>query len=155
MSDLDKVIDLFAKRNLTISLAESCTGGLISATLTEKSGVSKIFLGSIVSYSNSLKVNALSVPSTLIKSLGAVSEPVAQAMAKGVQDITGSDYAISTTGVAGPSGGTKAKPVGMVCFALQGPGISKTYTKYFQGNRREVQQAAADYVWEILLTHLA
>lgn len=152
---MEEVIKICAERNWTLSFAESCTGGLVSASLSKKSGVSKIFVGSVISYANSVKVNVLNVPRPLIQSLGAVSEPVARAMAAGVRDITASTWAVSITGIAGPGGGSKEKPVGTVCFALVGPGVEQTYRRHFPGQREEVQQAAQQTVWEILLEQFA
>ncbi|MEC9283856.1 MAG: CinA family protein [Bdellovibrionota bacterium] len=152
---MDSVIEVCAQRNWTLSFAESCTGGLVSASLCEKSGVSKIFLGSVVSYANSLKMDALGVPKHQLDCFGAVSEPVAISMATGIRNLTESTWAVSITGVAGPGGGSPEKPVGTVCFSLVGPGVSMSYKKHFEGDRNVVQNSAKDYVWEILLEQFA
>jgi len=106
--------DLCKKQKITISTAESCTGGLVAGNITEQSGVSSWFLGGIVSYANQCKQNILKVSGADLEKYGAVSETVALQMAKGANQITGSDYSVSLTGVAGPGGGTKDKPVGTV-----------------------------------------
>lgn len=152
---MDRAIEIIAKRNWTLSFAESCTGGLLSASLTKKSGISKIFLGSIVSYSNSMKTEVLGVPKHQIRCHGAVSEVVALSMANGAKKVSGSTWAVSVTGIAGPGGGTKQKPVGTVCFGIIGPGISRTYRKQFDGDRESVQIQSQSFVWEILMKHLA
>jgi len=106
------------KKGLSLSVAESCTGGLISKRLTDVAGSSSFFQGSIVAYSNKIKVNQLSISKELLKENGAVSEPVARNMAQSIQNITNSDIGIATTGISGPSGGTNEKPVGLVYIAI-------------------------------------
>lgn len=154
-AQIQTILDVFAKRKWTLSLAESCTGGRVSATLTEKSGISKIYLGSVVSYSNSMKSEILGVPLSQLRTHGAVSEVVALSMAKGVAKLTKSTWAVSITGIAGPGGGSKEKPVGTVCFGLIGPGISKTYKMQFSGDRNSVQNSSQNFVLEILMEHIA
>ncbi len=109
---------IFLKNGLTLSLAESCTGGSIAAHLTQYPGASGYFLGSLVCYSNALKNKILDVPETVLQHYGAVSSETARLMALGAQKITGSDYALAVTGIAGPSGGTFEKPVGTVYGAI-------------------------------------
>lgn len=105
---------MLKKRKFSLATAESCTGGLLADELTNVSGSSEYFLEGLVTYSNKAKINELNVPGELIESHGAVSEEVAHAMARGVLDLTGSDTALSTTGIAGPTGGSDEKPVGLV-----------------------------------------
>ena len=109
---------LLTERGATVSTAESCTGGLIAKELTDVAGSSAYFLGGVVTYSNGAKTALLGVEDTLIATDGAVSEPVARAMAMGARARFGSDYAISTTGIAGPTGGTDQKPVGLVYIGM-------------------------------------
>jgi nicotinamide-nucleotide amidase len=142
-------------RNLTISAAESCTGGLFLSRLTDVPGSSAYVLGGVVAYSNELKVDLASVTPELIRVHGAVSEPVAAALAEGIQARTGSSIGVGITGIAGPTGGTPQKPVGTVCAAVVGPGTVKwvkTYSLY--GNRGMVKfqaaQAALDMVRRVL-----
>ncbi len=132
-----------AKKKLTLSVAESCTGGLISHKLTNVSGISEYFLEAIVSYSNNSKIDMLKVPEELIKKHGAVSKKVAEAMAAGVKSLSGSDYAISVTGIAGPTGGTYEKPVGLVYIALAGPSGTEVQKFQFTGSREEIKERAA------------
>jgi nicotinamide-nucleotide amidase len=105
----------------TLATAESCTGGLVSEMITSIPGVSAHFLGGVVSYSNQAKVALLGVPPSLIEQHGAVSSEVAEAMATGVRERFGSDFAVSTTGIAGPGGGSPEKPVGLVYLGLATP----------------------------------
>ncbi|MFR9672731.1 MAG: nicotinamide-nucleotide amidohydrolase family protein, partial [Rikenellaceae bacterium] len=109
------------EKGATLSVAESCTGGAIAATFTAMAGSSKYFEGGVVSYSNYSKIKILGVSTESIESYGAVSEAVAREMAEGVRRVTGSDYAIATTGIAGPTGGSDEKPIGTVWFGVATP----------------------------------
>src|SRR5262245_30218944 len=113
-------------RGETVSFAESCTGGLLSSYLTSLPGVSDVYIGSVVAYSNRVKEDLLGVPFSLLKAVGAVSVPVALRMSGGARSLFRTTWAVSITGIAGPGGGTDQKPVGTVCFGLSGPGIEKT-----------------------------
>ena len=106
---------------VTVATAESCTGGNIAHMITLVPGASAYFLGGVVAYSNEVKKNILGVQANDLETYGAVSEPVARQMAEGVRKITGADYAVSTTGVAGPDGGSQEKPVGTIWMAVAGP----------------------------------
>lgn len=142
----------FDSRGLTLSAAESCTGGLFSATLSALPGVSSFFLGSVVSYNRDVKHKILGVPMSLLQVMGDVSTPVALEMAKGAKAAISSEWAISITGVAGPTGGTGEKPVGMVCFAVVGPGFEMTEVKKFGALERNViQELSVGYALELLL----
>lgn len=120
--DIDKqaenVVQLLIKLQKKVATAESCTGGLISAAITSVSGSSEVFDMGICSYSNKIKHDRLGVPSKFFKQYGAVSEQVAKYMAKGAVNASNSDFGISTTGVAGPTGGTEEKPVGTVWIGI-------------------------------------
>ncbi|MCG3137013.1 MAG: Nicotinamide-nucleotide amidohydrolase PncC [Phycisphaerae bacterium] len=122
MSDVEQLVQRVAGRLLessrTVATAESCTGGLLSKLLTDIPGSSRYFPGGIIAYSNQAKIDLLGVSPELIAQHGAVSAEVAEAMARGARRCFGSDYAISITGIAGPDGGTAAKPVGTVFVAL-------------------------------------
>jgi nicotinamide-nucleotide amidase len=109
---------LLVERGATIATAESCTGGLLAEQITEIAGASQYFVGGVVAYSNEIKMAQLDVPEELLVKHGAVSEPVAVAMAEGVLNRFGTDFGVSTTGISGPDGGTDEKPVGLVCVAL-------------------------------------
>lgn len=120
--ELEQVVgQLLLAANATVATAESCTGGNVAAMLTSIAGSSAYFMGSVVAYANEAKMAMLDVPEDLLKEHGAVSAPVAEAMAMGVRTRLGTTYAVSTTGIAGPGGGTPEKPVGLVYMALAGP----------------------------------
>ncbi len=145
-----KLID----KKMTVSFAESCTGGLLSALFVAESGVSSVYQGSIVAYSNDVKMSTLNVPESEIIKYGAVSEVVALSMAKGAQYCLKSDWGVSITGIAGPTGGTDQKPIGTVCFGLVGPGFEKSIMQVFEGCRSEVQRASVNFAIDWLSTNL-
>lgn len=132
-----------AAKNLTFSFAESCTGGLVSSMITDISGSSKCFLGSVVSYSNEIKINQLNVQSDSLKNFGAVSENVAQEMAIGARNNLQSDIAISFTGIAGPGGGSEVKPVGTVAIGHAQTNNSSAQIYHFSGDRVRLKQRFA------------
>ena len=150
-SNLDRVVQTLRERKQTLCFAESCTGGLLSSVLTAEAGISDIYVGGVVAYANSVKENVLNVPAHILSTVGAVSTPVALSMAKGVKALTGSTWAVSITGIAGPSGGSDRKPVGTVCFAIIGPGLEWSTQESFKGSRTEVQKASADFATKWLL----
>ncbi len=115
------VLDLCRQRGWTLATAESCTGGLIGARLTEVAGASDVFLGGVIAYSNEVKEKQLGVPNDLLREHGAVSAEVGAAMAAGAREALGADLAIADTGIAGPGGGTPQKPVGLVFLSVDGP----------------------------------
>ena len=115
------VLELLRARNLTLATAESCTGGLVAARLTDVPGSSDVFVGSVVAYSNDVKLAQLGVPATVLAEHGAVSEQAAAAMAHGARSRLGADVAVAVTGIAGPGGGTDEKPVGLVLLHAVGP----------------------------------
>ncbi|MCK0440674.1 competence/damage-inducible protein A [Gordonia alkaliphila] len=136
----------------TIATAESCTGGLVAARLTDRPGSSSYVLGGIVSYANEVKSGVLGVPAALIGELGAVSEPVASAMAEGARARTGATVAVSTTGIAGPGGAVPGKPVGTVCFGLAIDGEpTRTVTRTFPGDRTMVRTLATTFALHLVL----
>ena len=126
-----------------LALAESCTGGLAGELVTSVPGSSVYFLGGVTAYSDDVKRTLLGVKEEILNDFGTVSEPCAREMAEGVQKLLGSTLAVGITGIAGPGGATKDKPVGTVCFACVGPGTTKTATKLFAGGREQVRRAAA------------
>jgi len=131
----ETLLDEMRNLNLKLALAESCTGGYVSHLITEIPGSSRVFLGSIVSYDNTVKINSLGVKQQTLNDFGAVSEQTAIEMAEGVKQNIGSDYSIAITGIAGPDGGSIEKPVGTVWLAIAG--VKKTYTfKYLFQNSR-------------------
>ena len=135
---------LLRARGLRLALAESCTGGLVSSRLTDVPGSSDYVELGVVAYSNAAKQALLGVPASLIAGHGAVSEPVAQAMARGVRERSGADVGVGITGIAGPGGGREAKPVGTVAIAVDGPGAHQAVRTFlFPGNREMVKTFAA------------
>lgn len=134
---------LLKKNNWQLVTAESCTGGLIASQLTDIPGSSAWFERGFVTYSNLAKQEMLAVPAQLLLQHGAVSEPVAAAMAAGALQASAGQIALSVTGIAGPDGGTAQKPVGTICFGWAGKGVEvRTLTKQFAGSRQEVRLAA-------------
>ena len=132
-----------ARAGQTLALAESCTGGMIGEMITAVSGASDYFLGGVVSYANAAKADLLGVPADLIESCGAVSEPVAAAMAEGARAKFGADWALAVTGIAGPTGGTDDKPVGLVYIALASAAETVVHRHVFSGSRDIVRRRAA------------
>ncbi|MDP3789276.1 MAG: nicotinamide-nucleotide amidohydrolase family protein, partial [Candidatus Omnitrophota bacterium] len=141
---------LLLKNNLTVATAESCTGGLIANRITNIPGSSKYFHEGIITYSNESKVRELGVSVDLIRKYGAVSRPVAIAMAVGMKEKSGSDFAISVTGIAGPGGGTTAKPVGLVYIALAGRRKTVCLERHFLGNRLDIKLQASTAALDML-----
>ncbi len=140
---------------LMLALAESCTGGLVAAALTETAGSSAYFERGFVTYSNAAKIEMLGVSANTLEKFGAVSEETAVEMALGALKNSHAHIAGSITGIAGPSGGTKEKPVGTVCFAwvaVDEP--AQAITKKFTGNRQEIRQQAAAFLMERLIDNL-
>jgi PncC family amidohydrolase len=142
------------KPNITISTAESCTGGMVSAYLTYIPGSSEYFAGGIVSYSNNVKMRLLSVKKDTLEKFGAVSEETAGEMATGCKNITRSDIAVSITGIAGPGGGTENKPVGTVCFAIATTAGVETITRHFNGTRAEIRESSCLVALELILGNI-
>ena len=136
--------DAFARTGLKLSLAESCTGGMIGCRITSISGASSFFLGSAVTYSNESKERILGVSHESLIDHGAVSEAVAKEMAEGSLRIYGSDIAASVTGIAGPNGGTPEKPVGTVWMAVTDGKRSIAYENHFEGSRDEIRELTSD-----------
>jgi len=148
----EKVFKKFIQRQETLAIAESCTGGLIGDRLTNIAGASAFFLLGIIAYDYAAKTKILEVPSALLKKHGAVSAPVAKVMAQGVRKILKTDYGLSVTGIAGPAGATKTKPVGLVFIALSNG--TKTIVKkcLFKGARLAIKKEAAQTALKMLLT---
>lgn len=137
-------------RGLKLATAESCTGGLIAACLTDVPGASEVFLGGFVTYANEMKMTELGVAEALLRDFGAVSEQVARAMAEGAIAQSGADIAVSVTGIAGPGGGTPAKPVGLVHIAAaRRKGATLHERHVFRGDRTAVRLAAVEAALEL------
>lgn len=150
----EKAAKLLLKNQLTLSLAESCTGGLVSHQLTEIPGASAFFLYSVIAYENKAKTSLLKVPSSLIKKNGAVSEPVALKMAQGVKKILKTNIGLALTGIAGPSGGSWDKPVGTVFIALSSGKENHCERYQFKGTRSTIKNQASEAALKMLINFL-
>ncbi len=139
----DVVYKLLKENNLTISFAESCTGGLLSARFVDIPGVSSVYKGGVVAYSNESKANILRVPKDIIEKHGAVSEECVSYMAKNAREIFDSEFSVSISGIAGPTGGTPQKPVGTVCFAFASKKGVKAFTYNLRGDREMIRKRSA------------
>jgi nicotinamide-nucleotide amidase len=139
------VADLLLKKQLRLVTAESCTGGLIAAACTDLAGSSAWFERGFVTYSNAAKTELLGVPERVLRRAGAVCGPVAQAMAEGALANSHAQVAVAVTGVAGPTGGSPAKPVGTVWFGFALPGRVLTEKCHFDGDRAAVRQATVHH----------
>ena len=143
------------QHNKMLAVAESCTGGWLAKELTDLPGSSRWFIGGVVSYTNRTKQQLLKVDGRCLQQFGAVSEEVAQQMAAGALTVFDSSISVSITGVAGPAGGTEAKPVGMVCFAVaSGLNSVDSWTKIFKGRRLEIRQQAVLTALQLLINLL-
>ncbi len=151
----EAVADLLAERGVSVALAESCTGGLITAWLVAIPGASDWLLEGDVVYSNAAKTRVAGVPGDLIDAEGAVSEAVARALAEGIRAASGADLALSVSGIAGPTGGSLGKPVGTVWFGLAHAGGTETVRHVFPGDRAHVRHRAAYFGLHLLRLHLA
>ena len=147
MPFIKKIIEKLIRNNISISVAESCTGGLIANTITKHSGVSKIFSYGIISYSNKAKFKYLSVSKTNLSKYGAVSKEVAEDMINGLYKNEKSKICISTTGIAGPNGGTKLKPVGLVYIGIKINKNNYIFKKIYKGERLDIQRKTRDFIF--------
>ena len=138
-----KIVKKLIKKKLKISIAESCTGGLLSSAITSVSGSSKVFNLGLVTYSNQSKINLLKVPKNIIKKYGTVSEQVCLAMVKNISKIDKADMSVSITGIAGPNGGTKKKPVGLVYIGVMKTNKIKINKYLFKNRGRAFIQRSA------------
>jgi len=144
------VLEALRRRGQTLAVAESCTGGLISAHLTDVPGASDVFLGGVVSYSNEAKEQLIDVPHETLVEHGAVSQEVARAMAAGVRRRFSADWGVGITGIAGPTGGTDEKPVGLVHWAVEGPGGQWAKHRVFLGDRTIVSEWSLNAAIDLL-----
>ena len=150
-----KIVGLLKRKKLKISIAESCTGGLLSSTITSVSGSSKVFTLGLIAYSNQSKTKVLKVPKNIIRKYGSVSAPVCLAMVKNLSKISKTNISVSITGIAGPNGGTKIKPVGLVYVGTK-RGNKVEVKKYLFKNkgRSYIQKAAVNKSLGLILNFL-
>ena len=150
-----KIVRLLGKKRLKISFAESCTGGLLSSTITSISGSSKVFTIGLVAYSNQSKISALKVPKKTIRKHGAVSYETCLSMVKNLNKISKTNISVSITGIAGPKGGTKKKPVGLVFIGIK-KGNKTLIRKYLFKNkkRNSIQKKAVNKALNLILSFL-
>jgi len=148
---LEQIVSYYLQmRNATLSVAESCTGGLVAERLTSISGSSRYFIGGAVVYSNDLKIRFADVPEDLLEVYGAVSEPVAKALAEGIRKRCGTTFGIGITGVAGPTGGTAEKPVGLVFHALASESGTEVIKRNFTGDRSRIRWYASQQALDMV-----
>jgi len=150
-----KIVKLLGKKRLKISFAESCTGGLLSSTITSISGSSKVFTIGLVTYSNQSKISVLKVPKNIIRKHGAVSYETCLAMVKNLSKISKTNLSVSITGIAGPKGGTKKKPVGLVFIGIK-KGNKTLVRKYLFKNKKRtsIQRAAVNKALNLILSFI-
>ena len=144
---IDKILQYLIENKITISTAESCTAGMIAARIGDMSGVSDIFSEGFVTYSNEAKEKNLGVPKEIFKNFGAVSEECARAMAEGVCKKTGALLGLSATGIAGPTGGTPDKPVGLVYMGVCLDGVTTVEKCVFSGDRKSVRTQTVETIF--------
>ena len=155
VASLEEVcLGLLREKGLTMAAAESCTGGLIAKRITDLPGSSSVFRGGVVSYWSEVKHGVLGVEQKLLDEFGAVSEPVARAMAEGARRLTGADLAVATTGVAGPDPDERGNPVGLVYVALAREGETLVRTVHAGGPRTRVRQVAASHAFDMVRRYL-
>ena len=149
------VVKILRKKRLKISFAESCTGGLLSSTITSINGSSKVFTIGFVTYSNQSKINSLKVPKNIIRKLGAVSYETCLAMVRNLSKISKTNISVSITGIAGPNGATKKKPVGLVFIGIK-KGNKTVVKKYLFKNKKRtsIQKAAVGKSLNLILSFL-
>jgi len=150
-----KIVSLLKKKKLKISFAESCTGGMLSSAITSVSGSSKVFNLGLVAYSNQSKIKVLKVPRKIIRKYGSVSEQVCLAMLKNLNKISKTNISVSITGIAGPSGGTKIKPVGLVFIGIIKSNKTLVKKCLFKNKKRiSIQRAAVIKALNLILSFL-
>ena len=150
----DRIGEVLTQRGLTLAVAESCTGGLLGHRITNVSGSSAYFQGGVISYSNEAKERILGVAHEILVEYGAVSKETALAMALGARRLLDTDIAVSVTGIAGPTGGTPEKPVGLVYIGLAAEGVELSQRHIWEGDRSHNKERSAQAALELLLTYL-
>lgn len=148
------IVDLMKNNGLTLAVAESCSGGMLSARLIGVPGISDVYCAGLVTYSNEAKQSLLGVSKDTLQLHGAVSEETAKEMVEGTLRVTGADYAVSITGIAGPGGGTKEKPVGLVYIACGNKDVITVKRNLFDGDRQRVREASTETALQMLKEEL-
>ena len=150
----EEIVRLLAEKGKTLAVAESSTGGLIGHLVTEVAGSSAVFLGGVIAYHDDVKEELLGVPKAVLATEGAVSAAVAEAMAEGVRRLLGADIGVAVTGIAGPTGATAAKPLGLTYVALAAQGTLLCERFLWTGSRSENKRAAAEAALRLLQRYL-
>jgi len=145
---LEKIIKTLASLNQTISFAESCTGGRIAASFTSIPGASSVLDGSVVTYSNAIKHTWLGVDNEILEKYGAVSSQCVAQMLEGIKNLSGANYVLAVSGIAGPDGGTEEKPVGTVYIGVQTPFAQEVFQCFFHGKREHIQEQSTAFAIE-------
>ncbi len=147
-----ELVETFRRAGATLATAESCTGGLIGKNITDISGASEMYLGGVISYANSVKEKVLGVPADTLLRFGAVSKQTARAMAAGALSLTGADFSVAVTGIAGPSGGTPEKPVGLVYIAVGEKKSGNIFVtrNIFSGDRDSIRESTTERAAELV-----
>lgn len=153
--DEDRILEIFdtlSERGRTLAVAESCTGGGLGAALTAVPGSSNVFVGGVIAYANSVKVDLLGVSLSVLETRGAVSSETAAAMVTGVRRATGADWGVAITGIAGPGGGDPGRPVGTVWICASGPAVESTRCErhLFTGDRERIRSSSVRAALELL-----
>lgn len=148
------IVDFMKENNLTLGVAESCSGGMLSSRLIGIPGISDVYRAGLVTYSNEAKQSLLGVSKETLKLYGAVSEETAKEMVEGTLRVTGADYAVSITGIAGPGGGTEEKPVGLVYIACGNKDEITVKKNLFDGDRQEVRETSTETALQMLKEEL-
>ncbi|HOJ69537.1 MAG TPA: CinA family protein [Candidatus Hydrogenedentes bacterium] len=150
----ERIVLMCLEQGVRVATAESCTGGLLAFRLTRVPGASGCFPGGVTAYENDVKARVLGVPPDVLRDHGAVSEPVARAMAEGARKLFRADFAVGVTGIAGPSGGTVAKPVGMVYVAVADDRQTQVREYRFTGDRQAIREQSAEAALCLLENYL-
>lgn len=153
MTDIaEQVVALCKEKGITFGFAESLTGGMISSEIVGIPGASEVFSGSVVCYTNDVKINVLGVPSSVIEEYTEVSAECAEKMAEGLCKVIGCDYSVAVTGIAGPTGELPGKPVGTVYFGYHANGMNGSFRRDFTGSRLDIRMMTAQCALETLKT---
>jgi PncC family amidohydrolase len=150
MPSFKKILNKLISKRITISTAESCTGGLLAYSFTKNKDSSKVFKGGYITYSNELKINELNVKKKTINKYGAVSHEIAEEMIRGLYLKNKTNICISTTGIAGPGGSTKNKPIGLVYIGILIHGKTNIIKKNFKGTRIQIQKQCVNFIFKYL-----